>query len=275
MSALPHKLRHALIGEGAALLAVIARKRELREPGVGVRFVKTLVRILFQKRHGDGEKRKCTHQKYGGDEHPPPTPFEITHGEFQHGDEGEVAALFRIICIAPVRPRLGFREGRTLIVLNDPAVFKPYDPVGIPHRALFVVRDHDDQLVAGYLFQQFVYLIGGKAVQIARRFVGKDDLRVFDERPRDRNSLLLSAGQLAYLPVFMSAETYARQCLGDPCPRIVGFLQLQRQPDILPDRVSVYEIVFLKNKTYFIVSVKIPRQAVRGADFLAVHQYLA
>ena len=40
-------------------------------------------------------------------------------------------------------------------------------------------------------------LLGRRGVQVAGRLVAEDDRRVVDERPRDRDALLLSAGQLA------------------------------------------------------------------------------
>ena len=58
---------------------------------------------------------------------------------------------------------------------------------------------HHDRLVeflAGHL-QKIDHFIAGPAVQISCRLVAEQERRFCDKRPRDRNSLLLSAGEVA------------------------------------------------------------------------------
>src|SRR5262249_53340933 len=60
---------------------------------------------------------------------------------------------------------------------------------------LRVVRHHDDRLaeLAVQAIEQAENFDGGDAVEIAGRLVGDDQRRVGDQRPRNRDALLLSA----------------------------------------------------------------------------------
>ena len=65
-------------------------------------------------------------------------------------------------------------------------------------RRLGIVRDHDDRLaeLAVEPVEQVEDLLRRRAVEVAGRLVGDDDRRVGDQRPRDRDALLLPAGEL-------------------------------------------------------------------------------
>ena len=65
--------------------------------------------------------------------------------------------------------------------------------------------DHGDAGVV-QLLEQFDDFLGGTAVERAGRLVGEDDMRVVDERARDRHALLLPARQLRRLVVFAMRE---------------------------------------------------------------------
>ena len=55
-----------------------------------------------------------------------------------------------------------------------------------------VVRDHDDRApVLVKLVEVAHHLLTCIAVEIARRLIGQDDLRIVGERPRERDTLLL------------------------------------------------------------------------------------
>ena len=60
------------------------------------------------------------------------------------------------------------------------------------------MRDHDHRLavVLDRLVQQLEDLAAGLRVEVAGRLVGEDDCRAGDERARDRDALLLAAGEL-------------------------------------------------------------------------------
>ena len=56
-----------------------------------------------------------------------------------------------------------------------------------------IVRNHDQRVVValGHLLDEAENFLARAAVQVARRFVGKDDLRVGNERARNAHALLL------------------------------------------------------------------------------------
>jgi len=58
---------------------------------------------------------------------------------------------------------------------------------------LFIMRDHDDRsaLCPVEVQQDLDYFVPHDAVEVARRFVRKNDLRLADDRPRYRNPLFL------------------------------------------------------------------------------------
>ena len=61
-----------------------------------------------------------------------------------------------------------------------------------------IVRNHDQRVVValGHLLDEAENFLARAAVQVARRFVGKDDLRVGNERARNAHALLLAAAHL-------------------------------------------------------------------------------
>ena len=61
------------------------------------------------------------------------------------------------------------------------------------------------------LLEQRYDLVGGAAVERAGRLVGKQDMRIVDQCPRDRHALLLAAGKLGRLVPGPLGETDARQ----------------------------------------------------------------
>ena len=66
-----------------------------------------------------------------------------------------------------------------------------------PPGELEVVRDVHDRLALGVqTLEQLEHLGRGDGVQVARRLVADDELRVGRERARDRHALLLAARQL-------------------------------------------------------------------------------
>lgn len=81
---------------------------------------------------------------------------------------------------------------------RDESVFHAEDAVGVAGY-LHVVRDHDKRLPHDLLGfeQEPEHLVGVGAVEVACRLVGKNDLRLIYQRPRDGNALLLPARQLA------------------------------------------------------------------------------
>ena len=78
----------------------------------------------------------------------------------------------------------------------DPAVADPDDPPG-PLGDLDLVGDqHDGPALRVQLVEQRQGVLGGDRIEVAGRLVGQDQRRVGDQRPGDRDPLLLTAGQL-------------------------------------------------------------------------------
>ena len=82
--------------------------------------------------------------------------------------------------------------------LLDPAVAHHGDAIGHRHRLLLVVRDVDERRpdVTVDLGQLDLEPLAELQVERAERLVEQQDRRTLDERPRDRDALLLAAGEL-------------------------------------------------------------------------------
>ncbi len=91
--------------------------------------------------------------------------------------------------------------------LGDATVADAHDPVGDPRRLGIVTDDHRRApVLADELREHVVHLVGGLAVELARRFVGEKHARAVREGRAERHPLLLASGELA------------RAC-GGACPR--------------------------------------------------------
>src|SRR5262245_49684102 len=88
------------------------------------------------------------------------------------------------------------RDRRLTHVGFDMPVPQANDAAG-PVSNLIFVRDHDDGL-AGFVEsqKQFHDLVTGLAIKITRGFVSQDNMRIIDEGPGNRNTLLLTARKL-------------------------------------------------------------------------------
>ena len=68
---------------------------------------------------------------------------------------------------------------------------------GVCRGDLCVVGDEDDRAaLLAQLAEQLEDVRAGFRVEVAGRFVGKDDLRIVDQRARDRHALHLAAAEL-------------------------------------------------------------------------------
>ena len=74
---------------------------------------------------------------------------------------------------------------------------------------LRIVRHHDDRLALRAIqrLQQVHDLLGAAPVEIARRLVAHQQRRIRDQRARDRDALLLTAGQLVRLVLAAIGQT--------------------------------------------------------------------
>ena len=103
--------------------------------------------------------------------------------------------------VTSARPRPSPRRSRAALapaeLPDDAAVGEVEDAVGDRRRAR-LVGDHHDRLpeLLDRVPEQLEDLGAGLRVEVARRLVREDDVRPRDERPRDRDALLLAAGEL-------------------------------------------------------------------------------
>ena len=78
------------------------------------------------------------------------------------------------------------------------------------------MRDHDDELIPGYLLEDIHDLHGGLGVERAGRLVGKQDIRVVHERAGNGDALHLAAGHLVRLLIELIAEADLSERFGRP-----------------------------------------------------------
>ena len=102
-------------------------------------------------------------------------------------------------------------------LVADPAVGDDEDPVGVG-RGLRVVGDEDDGLVAldARSPERVEDLGAGRVVEVAGRLVGEEERRPGDERPGDRDPLLLAGRQLVGLVVLLAGEVDEGDDVADP-----------------------------------------------------------
>ena len=100
-----------------------------------------------------------------------------------------------------------------IAVGTDNAVLEIDDAGRILFRQFRVVRNHDNQAVARDFLKQIHDLHAGFRVQRTGRFIRKQNIRIIDQRTRNRHPLHLSAGHLARLLVRLFPKTHFFQCL--------------------------------------------------------------
>jgi len=89
-------------------------------------------------------------------------------------------------------------DERRLHVGDDPAANEVDDPVG-PVEHPLVVRDDQDRGpggAGGEFVEKGEHLLARGGVERGRGLVGEDQRRLVDQRPRDRDPLVLAAGEL-------------------------------------------------------------------------------
>ena len=117
---------------------------------------------------------------------------------------------------------------------GDPAVDQEDHRVGVRRRDR-VVGDHHDGLAEGVdaVAQQGEHVAGGRGVEGAGRLVGEHDGGVGDQRPGDRDPLLLAAGQRAREVPAAVAEADPVEQVADPVAVRPVAGQAQREADVL------------------------------------------
>ena len=101
------------------------------------------------------------------------------------------------------------------------------------------MRDHDDGLLVDLIefLEDFQDVLGAFAIEVPDRFVGKDDIRIIDERSGDGDALFLSAGKLIreFVRLFGDTES-TKELVPDFTPFFRGFAaEYFRKYDVVDD----------------------------------------
>src|SRR3954452_6670049 len=103
-----------------------------------------------------------------------------------------------------------------VLVANDVPTVEFHDPATHRVNDVVVVRGHDDRRARAVdPLQQTHDALAGVRIEVARRLVGEQHERAVDERPGDRDPLLLAAGEFAGHPLRLAGETDEFEHLGD------------------------------------------------------------
>ena len=153
------------------------------------------------------------------------------------------------------------RGGHERIGVSDDAAVGQLDDAGrVLVGQLGVVRDHDDEAVAGHVAQQVHDLHARLGVEGAGGLVGQQDLGVVDEGARDGDALHLAARHLRGLLVDVVLQA-------DPFQSVEGALaalrarharQSQCQLDVRQDTLVRDQVVGLEDEADAVVAVGIP-----------------
>src|SRR4029077_12212653 len=119
--------------------------------------------------------------------------------------------------------------------LDDAAVIEGDRAAADASNELAIVRGHDDGRAGGVdLAEQVHDLEREIRIQIARRLVGQNELRVGDERARNRNPLLLATRKLFRIRVHPVLQAYPLQYL-----ERLALLSRERQAEHAHDERNV------------------------------------
>ena len=221
------------IGNGVALRARLVTEGDPRanfEVDVALEFGEEAVdRALHAvgQHEGARDERDTEDDRERGEQHAELAGKHTAHGESDDGG-GHVSLRQALHAVENALGR-GFVD-----FVDDLSVGEEDDPIGV-RRRIGVVRDHHDCLAE--LFHRAPHEaenVGTRlAVEIARGFVGEDDLRLARQRAGDGDSLLLATRQLGRLVV----ETVAQADGVDDAvhPLGVGFdvAKVERKFDVL------------------------------------------
>jgi len=109
-----------------------------------------------------------------------------------------------------------------------------------------------DQGLSGIFYQlieQCQYLLPGIQIQIAGRLIGKNDIRIVNQRPGYCNALLFSAGQTVRIRIKTIGEIELFQQIVHSITFFFRTLdQFQRQQQIFTDGQSRNQIISLKHE---------------------------
>ena len=147
---------------------------------------------------------------------------------------------------------LGARLQSGLRLLRDNhAVLHGHDSVGMGRQ--FVVMSHDDEGCSSrtvQLTEERKQGITGMAIEVARRLVGKDEVRLLHQSARDGNPLLFTAGEFPRLMMetFAQADFAQELCRFARDIRKIALLDHGREARILQGCEFGQQMVKLKDE---------------------------
>jgi hypothetical protein len=135
------------------------------------------------------------------------------------------------------------------------------------------VGDQNDRpTTARKLSEQIQDGLGGCRVEVASRLVGQEQIGPQDERTRNRDTLLLPARQLCWIPFFsarQSDRTEKTSHVQSPGRRRVTDVQ-EREIDVLSHLQERQEVETLEHKAQATIPEGRPATLWPGGDVLAV-----
>ena len=136
------------------------------------------------------------------------------------------------------------------------------------------MRHHDDRepLVDVQPLKELEHRLAGLAVEVARGLVGHQHDRACDERPRDRDALLLPAGELARAMSQPIAEPHLLERVHRPLAPLLRARALiqQRHRDVVLDRQLRQQVERLKDEPDLASAEAAERFVVEAVGPLAV-----
>lgn len=142
------------------------------------------------------------------------------------------------------------------------------DPLGMLRNAQ-IVRDHHDGIPHGIEFtEQFEHLLAGRAIQRAGGLVGQKKLWGSHQRAGNRGTLLLAARKLVWLMPHPVVHPQHVQLLHRKLFRVFSGNAANQQGHhgVEQNRVLLNQVVFLKNKSDFLVAQSGKLSVVELAD---------
>ena len=185
------------------------------------------------------------------------------HGAARTGRERQQVHRRRADEAGDERVRRAFVEIDRRRGLLDPAAVQQHDLVGHRHRLDLIVRDvdHRDAQRALQVADLGAHVLPQLRIEIRQRLVHQADRRLGDDRPAERDALLLAAGELRRLAVEQLREPeevgHARELAADIGARDLAHLQAEH--DVLGHRQVREQRVRLEHHR----DVALRRRAVR------------
>jgi len=137
-------------------------------------------------------------------------------------------------------------------------------------------HDHRDALLPIEVGEHVHYLGRVSRIEISGRLVGQQYRRTIDQCARDRDALLLSAGELIRMVLFAARQSHQLHQVGRAALTVGGPCRVeQRQLDVLERRCSRQQVEVLKNESDSLASDHRQLRLVQSRHVLAFQDVTA